>query len=96
MAAPDHLNPEQFYHGSQHPFNVGDLVEPGHEPNDRFSSPDHVYFTNSKKVAAGFSRGGSVYQVEPTGKHVRDSNYEARPGEKSRKSKSPLVVTGVA
>lgn len=95
MATQDNLSAGQFYHGSSHSFAPGDLVEPGHPANDRFSDPDHVYYSNSAKVAGGFARGGSVYTVEPQGPSTRDANYEARPGEKSRKSKSPLLVTGV-
>lgn len=89
------MSEPQFFHGTKAKLNPGDLVEPGHPANDAQSKPGHVYFTNSPKVASGFSRGGSVYEVEPTGPHTRDSGYEARPGEKSRKSKSPLVVKGV-
>jgi Rifampin ADP-ribosyl transferase len=93
MTASDALSGPQF-HGTKANLNEGDLIEPGHPPNDSMTKPGHVYFTNTPKVAAGFSRGGKVYRVEPTGKHTRDSGYEARPGETSRKSKEPLVVKG--
>lgn len=80
MAATDHLNPRQFYHGTAVPLAPGDHVEPGHPPNydTTVSEPGHVYFTDSPRHAehyadhawamnASAGRAPAVYPVEPTG-----------------------------
>lgn len=58
MSAQDHLNPQQFYHGTPHEFKPGEMVEPGR-------MMDHAYASTSAAVARGY--GNRVYQVEFTG-----------------------------
>jgi hypothetical protein len=102
MSAIDNISAPQFYHGSQAKLSVGAMIEPGHESRWHASSREHVYFSGSKNVAAGFARRqspsewsnelspGHVYSVEPTGPHTNDRDYEGD----ARKSKHPLRVTG--
>ena len=98
MSTP--LQAKQF-HGTREPLNPGDMVEPGHPSRWSASKRDHVYFTSDPKVAAGFARRlgpgedesastPRVYEVEPTGPHTNDRDYEGP----ARKSRAPLRVIG--
>jgi 8-oxo-dGTP diphosphatase len=70
-----------WYHGSEHPFRPGDLVNPGYPSPHRGGSDDHVYFTSDPGEAAVFARprrGGHVYEVEPQGSYEGDPEDEDR------------------
>lgn len=88
MAAQDNLNPQQFYHGTAHPFQPGDVVEPGHPSNwGRLSRRDAVSATMSRAEAHDYadtaqrtqsSRGNRdararVYKVAPIGEYAPGS-----------------------
>jgi hypothetical protein len=74
MAASEHLGP-QFFHGTTADLRAGDTIEPGHGANWEQSSSEHVYFTDSRKAAKGWAKGGRVYEVEPTGEYEPDANF---------------------
>ena len=53
-----HFKQSALFHGSDHPFQVGDLVEPR-------SYANVAYASTNRDVAAGY--GKHVYTVEPIG-----------------------------
>lgn len=57
MAASDHLQPQQFYHGSPSDLSSGEVLTPERARNS------HVYYTDSIDVASRY--GTSVYTVAP-------------------------------
>lgn len=101
MAASDHLNGQQFFHGSLHNFEPGDMIEPGHvagndhPPGFEPTPSKHVYATPSREVAQSYAKRyqgmdlvhGSVYHVEPTGP-VEPDDME----DNSIRSTSPMRV----
>lgn len=76
MTASDHLSGQQFFHGSDHPFETGDVVTSpksrNAEGNFGTAEPDRVYLSNSRSYAKGF--GQHVYRVEPHDEPV-DTGY---------------------
>lgn len=81
MAASDHLNQQQFYHGSRHQFASDEMIEPGHGPGYNPGDLDNSYFSTSPDFAAGIARGRGdlskplwVHQVKPTGPYEPDAN----------------------
>jgi hypothetical protein len=84
MAASDYLNQQQFFHGTRHTLEPGQMMEGGvHPSNQGFGTPlPHVYFSASHDVAAHFGDMGThqaerkVYRVEPVGKHEADPYAE--------------------
>lgn len=67
MAASDHLNPQQFYHGTGNTYEVGQII-----PKKR------TYYTPNRPLAAAYSpnmRTGHVYRVEPVKGHTPDPEY---------------------
>jgi hypothetical protein len=103
MTASDHLNPDQFFHGSRHTLKPGQIMEGGvHESNQGYGQPgEHVYFTGRADVAAHFAAAGygpkhnqdavpKIYQVEPVGEHETDPDEE--PEFKSYRAKQVRVV----
>jgi hypothetical protein len=52
---------EEFFHGSNHPFEVGDLVDPSF---DSWGGGE-AHATNDHMIASTY--GDNVYQVEPIG-----------------------------
>jgi hypothetical protein len=70
MTASDHLQPKQFYHGSNHEFEEGHHILPQSATGNRnygFNGDraQHVYVTTSRAV--GRSYGSHLYEVEPNG-----------------------------
>lgn len=77
VSASDHLNPQQFFHGSSQEFEPGDLVRPqrdtgapnwaeqlGHTgPLGPHYTGEHVHHADTPYEARVFGR--HVYQVEP-------------------------------
>lgn len=69
------LSRQQFYHGSEHPYQSGDVIRPHHGreyySDELGEEPPNVkvrriFFTASKEQA---SRYGDVVPVRPTGKY---------------------------
>jgi hypothetical protein len=86
MSASDHLNPRQFYHGSQAELEPGvDTIDP---------EEGHAYFTDHYGTAREYAslykdRGAPafVYTVKPTGRYSRDTKSA-----RSYRSRSPLEI----
>lgn len=83
MTAEDHLSGQQFFHGSDHPFEPGDQVTSpsarGAEGNFGTMRPDRVYLSNSRSYAKGF--GEHVYRVQPEGEPEDTGYVGGRKGE---------------
>lgn len=69
MTASDHLNGQQFYHGTVHAFEPGEVLTPAgaeaagrNEHNDEPGYHDHVFFTPSKKDASMYAWGRAFNQ----------------------------------
>lgn len=80
------LSQAQFLHGTSHPFEEGDLVEPT-------GRDGRAYFTHSEYEANAWARRksmsqGMVYPVEPTGEYHKD------PYSQGFRSAAPLRVVG--
>lgn len=102
MSASDHLGP-QWYHGSSHAFEPGDMVEPGHPPTmgaGRADRSDHVYAASRPDIAGAY--GKHTYRVEPTGPMHLDpeltavwGGVPANPANRTHwRSASPMRVLG--
>ena len=90
MAASDHLQPKQFFHGTSAQFNPGDELTPEGANEygrnwDTASDPDSMYFTSDKSEAhswgryAARQRPGSdarVYSVAPRGPYSPDGGMK--------------------
>lgn len=83
MAATDHLNPQQFFHGTNVPLKPGDPVGAGGPTADRYNpvyattlqSDAHLYAHQASIEERGDrGTGQHVYQVAPTGKMLPDPN----------------------
>lgn len=87
MAASDHLNPRQFFHGTAAPLKAGDTLVPGSQLGGTSSTygAEHehaqgVHVTDDMHAARHFAEesamryGGTphVYQVEPHGAGTRN------------------------
>lgn len=96
MTADDHLQPQQFYHGSR------SKIEPGGQIRSDWRSPapkgtilPDNFFTTDRGEAEKYTtsatqgRTGAVHVVEPTGPYEPD---ETRPN--SFLSRHPLNVVG--
>lgn len=96
----------RLFHGTRADLNVGDLIEPGHEPNfgKRDRTTTYVYLTRTLDAAtwgAELAVGegpGRIYIVEPTGPieedpDLTDKRFRGNPT-KSFRSREPLRVTG--
>ena len=70
----------EFFHGSNHPFEVGDMISPEY---DTYGGGE-VHATNNKMWASTF--GDHVYEVEPHGdfekvnQHEGDEHWVSRTG----------------
>lgn len=60
----------EFFHGSNHPFEVGDMLSPEHDTYEG----GEVHATNDKMWASSF--GDHLYQVEPTGHFEKVNEHE--------------------
>ena len=107
MAASDHLQPQQFYHGTDAELQPGDMIT---SPSSRRVAGRHAtrrgdfsFFTTDALNARTYAprtfgyddapgRTKYVYTVEPTGSYNRDTKHYGAPNYKSR---HPLRVTGV-
>lgn len=81
MSADEHLNPQQFFHGTHVRLTPGDFIEPGHGANFDYEPGEHegvqsattnlVHARNYAKTAARINthddETGYVYQVRPVG-----------------------------
>lgn len=107
MAASDHLQERQFFHGTTAKLQPGDMIEPGRPKNFAGSLDGKVYFTPHVESARdyAFALGGfsdppseHTYRVEPTGPHELDPEgigSFVRPSlQGSRMSGHPLRVVG--
>lgn len=79
MAADDHLNGQQFYHGTSgaHTFKPGGLLSPEGAPDNVLGARSgRVYYTSSLETAKGYATWhsprldddpvpGHVYRVQP-------------------------------
>lgn len=93
------LQGAQFFHGTSHEYEPGDLIDPSqpHERTFKVSQSDRVYFTSdparasfyADKAHAKFGGARNVYAVEPTGQHLQD--LQTRSPE-NRQTKHPLRV----
>lgn len=104
MSAQDHLQPQQFYHGSAHKFEPGDLVDPDRPSHYQPHPEGHAYFTTNAERARGYAnralarepyeagKDARVYQVEPTGPHFRLDPRGAAPMQDDWHSVHPLRV----
>lgn len=86
--------PVPMYHGSNHEFAPGDLIETGH-PGNFVSRMKHVYMTEQAEGEDGGYKGARgygrhVYQIEPTGWYGH--RKDARGGEWA--TEYPLRVVG--
>lgn len=106
MTAGDNLSPQQFFHGTRHALEPGQVMEGGQHPsNQGFGTPlPHVYFSGRHEVAAHFGDMGfgsdrsqqaarRVYQVEPVGKH--ESDPYAEPEEQAYRARRVRVLREV-
>jgi hypothetical protein len=86
MPAHEHLNMKLF-HGSQHPFKIGEHVTPqGHA--------SHAYATNDPIYAEGIG-GGNVFEVSPlntTDVEETTDSWEDEEGTKTFQSPSGFKV----
>jgi hypothetical protein len=80
MSAADNLNPQQFYHGTDHEFKPGDSVEPG--------ASGRAYATT--KAASAKMYGSHVYEVAFTGEHETDPEYGG--SDMARMTSAPMTV----
>lgn len=85
MSATDHLNGDQFFHGTRHKLKPGQVLTGGHaQSNQGYGQPgEHVYFSQHKHIAGVFAEAGNgpehdwdakprVYQVHPVDAHEPD------------------------
>jgi 8-oxo-dGTP diphosphatase len=81
-----------WYHGTDKELNPDDLIEAGkYAPSQPWGSReprDHVYFSDRKQYLTEHY-GPNIYEVEPTGPHSHDPEYNNR---RMRRSKHPLRV----
>ena len=98
MSAEDNLSQEQFYHGSQHSFKLGDIVKPHN---------DFAWATTNPEVASSYAASeglkaeeqqpvlfGTVYKVTPLNNDVvRNPGADKRFGIYA--SSTGFKVTGV-
>lgn len=86
----DNLNPQQFLHGTTHPFQVGDLVNPtGRDGRAYFTHGEYDANAWARRRAGSTRQPPLVYPVEPTGEY-HDDPYSTG----GFRSSSPLRVTG--
>jgi Rifampin ADP-ribosyl transferase len=95
MADTGHLNPVQFYHGTNTELSPGTVLKPGeHEPSYFHGPESHVYMSTNPDIAHTHAKwrtqqhGGApaVYQVSPGADVETDwpgqaGKYEHRAGE---------------
>jgi hypothetical protein len=55
MAASDHLQQRQFFHGSPQHFEPGEVIKPGHAPTRGDTEAGKVYVTPHQFVAAQYT-----------------------------------------
>jgi hypothetical protein len=70
MAANDHLNDDQFYHGSRHPFKPGDKLSPemgARHANYGETDSDYVYGTKDVGRAYKFAQDASAFSAQARG-----------------------------
>lgn len=82
MSAQDHLQPQQFYHGTAYPFKPGDVIEGDHGSGNFYdTASSHAYFTTSHREASRYADNSTVdgirmksrvFTVEPVGTPERD------------------------
>jgi hypothetical protein len=80
MVATDSLSPQQFFHGTDAEFKVGDMVEPR---KPRVGGTRYAYTYLSKDPGRSATYGPRVYEVAPTDEVRRDphgpgSSYRSR------------------
>lgn len=100
MSASDHLQPAQFYHGSQYRIDPGDTVRTTALIEKFGPSSGRTrwnYFTTKKDVAEDYASHpdapGYIHAVEPTGSYERDPVDP--PGYEAYRSSHPLKVLSV-
>jgi hypothetical protein len=91
MSANDHMQPQQFYHGTAHEFAPDDMPDPSHELDGK-SGRSYAYMTADAQVARSYGRYkaeaqrfigneevlGRAYEVTPTGPVERDETVDRR------------------
>lgn len=102
MAARDHLNPVQFYHGSSQLFEPGDVIEPGHEPQNSMRPRHHVFLSSTQRNARLWGarvgeddelHGGHVYEVSMPPEYEPDETGNRTTGTKANyKTRHPVTV----
>lgn len=81
----DEFREAALYHGSAHPFQVGDIIEPQDWSIKGYSVPI-VYTTPQENIARVFAKpsptrgkpAGSVYRVEPLPKEGEHEGWEMK------------------
>jgi hypothetical protein len=88
MSASDHLNPQQFFHGSDHVFGTGDTIDPSRAlPYVQQSHGDaYAFATTDRDTASRFGR--HVYPVAPQGTMETDPQMPLN----AYRTKQPLTV----
>lgn len=97
MSADEHLNPQQFFHGTRHTFTPGQELTPEGAAKSRNyglqSSKGHVYMTSDVTRAHGFAANSEtgdvhdrphVYEVSSVGGHEEDP-YDKLPSYRAKK-----------
>jgi hypothetical protein len=80
MSAQDNLHPTQFYHGTAHPFQPGDVVEPGHSSNwGPLSRRDKVSGTTSRAEAHDYADHAQRMQSINGNRDARARVYKVTP-----------------
>jgi hypothetical protein len=99
VAAVSHrvLNPEQFFHGSPHLFEPGQILDPQEHPHkakwgdlDPSRYTYHFYFAGTKEEPINYGR--YLYQVEPLGEYEPDPALAHIPELRSFRTKHPVRV----
>lgn len=109
MSAQDHLNPKQFFHGTNVELKPGEYVLPPEKtgaqphshpdiPAEEFNNAAHVYVSTSLQAAQNFAsdKGGSnVYEVEPHSDIHKDPESEYTGDEDSYRASKARVIRKV-
>jgi hypothetical protein len=80
------LSPQQFFHGSTHVFEEGQILDPQgrREP--------HIYFAANQTEPTSGNYGSHLYEVEPLGEHESDPALAHIPELESRRTRHPVRV----
>jgi hypothetical protein len=80
------LNPRQFFHGSTHVFEEGQILDP------QGRRDPHVYFAGNKTEPTSGNYGSHLYEVQPLGEYEPDPALAHIPELESLRTKHPVRV----